>query len=101
MGSGRCGLGVPVMVIAGVPLVPSSLTDVGGYSAHFSFASFFYSFLSLRTASPAVGEEIPVERLEVIRKRFQSRGISSGVVKLLMGSVRRSTVASYQSAWKR
>lgn len=37
------------------------------------------------TAPPVVGEEIPAERLEVIRKRFQSRGFSSGVVKLFMG----------------
>jgi hypothetical protein len=68
-------------------LVSASSADFGIYPARFSFTSLSNSFSSLRTASPAAGEETPVERLEVIRKRFQSRGFSSGVVELLMVSV--------------
>ena len=41
----------------------------------------------------------PTDRLEIVRGRYESSGLSSQVVDLLLGGVRNTTSAAYQSAW--
>jgi hypothetical protein len=45
-------------------------------------------------------KEIPASRMEIVRRRFENKGFSKGTVDILMESVRESTSASYESAWK-
>jgi hypothetical protein len=49
-------------------------------------------------AAPAV-RIAPTGRLEIVRRQFESSGLSGRVVELLMGGWRDSTSAAYQSAW--
>lgn len=51
-----------------------------------------------RPTTPAVGIA-PVGRLEIVRRQFESSGLSSRVVELLMGGSRNTTSTAYQSAW--
>ncbi len=39
------------------------------------------------------------DRLEIVRGQFESSGLSSRVVDLLVGGIRNTTSAAYQSAW--
>jgi hypothetical protein len=41
----------------------------------------------------------PVGRMDLIRRRYENRGLSEGVVQLLLASNRETTSATYKSAW--
>lgn len=41
----------------------------------------------------------PVGRMDLIRRRYEDRGLSEGVVQLLLASNRETTSATYKSAW--
>ena len=42
---------------------------------------------------------IPVDRLEVVRKRLEERSLPKEVVDLLLAGIRSTTISAYQSAW--
>ena len=50
------------------------------------------------TSASTVGQ-VPLVRLDVIRRRFQERGFSPQVIELSLASSRSSTTNSYQFAW--
>ena len=58
--------------------------------------------VQLRQEPPVAGERRSVSRcLTVIGERHRKRGLSEGVVELLLGAIRDSSAAAYQSTWIR
>ncbi len=85
--------------LAGSTVVPS--TDGFGLRATTKFSTERRDPIgSVGLSTPIDGASIAVAcRMEIIRERYQARGLSNQVVKLLVGANRDTTAAAYQSAW--
>ena len=80
-------------------VVPSTSGHGNRFATNFLETPNPYSFECSRTTPPSTIQQIPPIRLEVIRKRFEDRGLSTEVINLLLVSPRGNTSAAYQSVW--
>jgi site-specific recombinase XerD len=93
----RSGIGLPALDLP--TLVSTSDRDGSRNAARVQIAPDSITLQSVGASSSSAIGEIPSVRLEVIRQRLVLRGFSSEVIEMLLASSRRTTVASYQSAW--
>jgi hypothetical protein len=91
------GIGLPNLAVTG--LVPPLVTAIDRLPSHFR-PGFAPDSLPNNGAAPITTiQQIRSIRLDVVRRRFQDRGFSDEVVKLLLESNRKTTATTYQSAW--
>ena len=93
------GNGVGVLTMADTDVAPSTSGDGNRFATNFLQTLNPYSFECSRALPPSTIQQIPPIRLEVIRKRFEDRGLSTEVINLLLVSPRGNTSAAYQSVW--
>ena len=88
---------VPVLAIP--TMVAVTIGDGDRRPASIPTASESLTRERIATASTITVEQIPLNRMEVIRARLQERQFSPEAIELLLASSRTSTPTAYQSAW--
>ena len=95
----ECGNSFDLSAVAGTTRVSSIVRVDDGYPHYYSSTSST-PIVSGRPPTPTNRDGINhSNRLEVIRRDFAGRGLSSNVVNLLLAGVRPTTQTAYQSPW--
>lgn len=81
-------------------LVSPSIANVDRFPSDSNSVLSLVTLANARATPTNPVKEIPASQVEVVRRRFESKGFSKGTVDILMESVCESTTASYESAWK-
>jgi hypothetical protein len=81
-------------------LVSPSIANVNRFPSDSISTSSLVTLANARATPTNQVKEIPASRMEIVKRRFENKVFSKETVDILMESVRESTSASYESAWK-
>lgn len=93
------GVGSDLSPLAISGVVSSLVADVDRLPSHFPAGSTPDPLADARPSQSVAFRQVPTIRLEVIRQRYIKQGLSGEVIELLLGEIRDTTAATYQSAW--